>query len=56
MVGAGFVSPVINTSFGMSFAVARVDTSDMDFGKQDELIGKRVESLPNFGWDLQSHS
>ena len=39
MVGTGFVSPVASASLGMSFAVATMDASDMDFGRKGELIG-----------------
>jgi len=38
-VGAGFVSPAVSASLGVSFTVATVDASDIDFGRKGELIG-----------------
>ena len=37
------MSPVVSASLGMSFTVATVDASDLDFGKV-ELIGKRMSA------------
>ena len=34
MAGARLAGPVVSASWGMSFTVATVDASDMDFGRK----------------------
>ena len=40
MIGAGFASPVTSPSLDVSFTVAAVDASDMDFGRQGRVDRK----------------